>query len=141
MLGEIPLTHPGARGVAFIDSNEGICGVAKDNISQEMLSRIAEMFRALSDEVRLRLMLRLRRGEANVTRLVEELGVGQASVSKHLATLRRAGLVTVRREGNHAIYSVRDQSVFQVCHLVCECVKRQHAENSAALEGEMDFQI
>ncbi len=57
------------------------------------------MFRAFSDRTRLRLLNMLRTGETCVCDLVAVLDVPQPKVSRHLAYLRRAGLVTVRREG------------------------------------------
>ena len=56
-------------------------------------------FRAFSDRTRLRLLNLLRGGETCVCDLVEVLGVPQPKVSRHLAYLRRAGLVVARREG------------------------------------------
>jgi ArsR family transcriptional regulator len=106
-----------------------------------MTSRIVERLRAIADEVRIRILIRLKKGECNVTTLVEELKVGQASISKHLAVLRRAGIVTVRRGGNQSFYSIKDSSVFQVCHLICEGVKRQQVELNQALDGNVDFDI
>lgn len=57
------------------------------------------MFRAFSDRTRLRLLNMLRTGETCVCDLIEVLEVPQPKVSRHLAYLRRAGLVTARREG------------------------------------------
>lgn len=113
----------------------------KENLAPEMNQRIVERLRAIADEVRLQLLLRLRRGECNVTTLVEETGVGQASVSKHLAVLRRVGIVTVRRQGNQSFYSIKDSSVFQVCQIVCDRIRKEQTEIAAALHGKMDFEI
>ena len=57
------------------------------------------MFRAFSDRTRLRLLNLLREGERCVCELVEVLGLPQSKVSRHLAYLRRAGLVRARKEG------------------------------------------
>ncbi len=57
------------------------------------------MFRAFSDRTRLRLLNLLRGGEICVCDLVEVLGASQPLVSRHLAYLRRAGLVEARKEG------------------------------------------
>lgn len=57
------------------------------------------MFRAFSDRTRLRLLNMLRSGETCVCDLVAVLGVPQPKVSRHLAYLRRAGLVVARKEG------------------------------------------
>ena len=59
----------------------------------------SEIFAALSDRTRLRLLNLLRGGERCVCDLVDGVGAPQPTVSRHLATLRRAGLVRARREG------------------------------------------
>lgn len=64
------------------------------------------MFRAFSDRTRLRLLNMLRTGETCVCDLVEVLAVPQPKVSRHLAYLRRAGLVTARKEGFWMHYSL-----------------------------------
>lgn len=57
------------------------------------------MFRAFSDRTRLRLLHLLRGGELCVCDLVGVLAVPQPKVSRHLAYLRKAGLVLARKEG------------------------------------------
>lgn len=64
------------------------------------------MFRAFSDRTRLRILNLLRGGEACVCDLVEVLAVAQPKVSRHLAYLRRAGLVVGRRDGLWMHYSL-----------------------------------
>lgn len=101
--------------------------------SPEMLKQAADRLRSLADEVRLRLLLRLRRGEANVSTLVSDLGIAQASVSKHLALLRQQGIVKVRRSGAMAFYSLRDESAMEIVRITFECVRRHHSETSQAI--------
>lgn len=105
----------------------------KNEMSDEMVGRVVERLRALADETRVRLLLRLKTGECNVTSLAEELGVGQASVSKHLNVLKQVGILSVRREGTQAFYAVRDQSIFELCKLVCDGVVRHAQAEHAAL--------
>jgi ArsR family transcriptional regulator, arsenate/arsenite/antimonite-responsive transcriptional repressor len=57
------------------------------------------MFRAFSDRTRLRLLNMLRTGETCVCDLVTVLDVPQPKVSRHLAYLRKAGLVVARKQG------------------------------------------
>ncbi len=57
------------------------------------------IFRALSDSTRLRILSLLQSGELCVCELVDILDVPQPTVSRHLAYLRKAGLVRVRKEG------------------------------------------
>lgn len=101
----------------------------------ELIGKVADRFAALADERRLRLLLRLRQGECNVTVLTHELGLGQASVSKHLAVLKRVGLVEATRRGTQAVYRVRDESVFEMCKHVCDGVVRQMREEHAVLQS------
>ena len=62
-------------------------------------------FKALADEVRLRLLHILNRHELNVNELVLILEMGQSRVSRHLKILSAAGLLVWRREGLHVFYS------------------------------------
>lgn len=105
----------------------------KNQMSDGMLVKVAGRFAALSDELRLRMLLRLKTGEASVNELSVELGVAQPSVSKHLAVLRQVGLVDVRRQGTSAIYFVKDRSIFDLCSLVCDGVARFATEQHQAL--------
>lgn len=70
-------------------------------------ARVGEWFRAFSDRTRLRILHLLRGGaEVCVGDLVAVLGAPQATVSRHLAYLRRAGLVRVRKDGPWKHYSL-----------------------------------
>jgi ArsR family transcriptional regulator len=64
------------------------------------------MFRAFSDRTRLRILALLHGGEMCVGDLVTILRVAQPSTSRHLAYLRRAGLVTVRKCGLWKFYAL-----------------------------------
>ncbi len=70
------------------------------------LSGITRQFRALSDETRLRVVDQLRGGEQCVCELTAALDLGQSLLSFHLKTLKDAGLVTDRRDGRWAYYSL-----------------------------------
>ena len=69
---------------------------------------LVQVFKLLSDETRLRILLYLARaGELHVTALCDKLAQSQPAVSHHLALLRVAGLIEARRDGKHNYYSVR----------------------------------
>ena len=69
-------------------------------------SPLAQLFQALGNDVRLRLLALLGPNEVCVCHLVEALGLPQPLVSQHLATLRTAGIVTARREGKWMHYRI-----------------------------------
>ena len=94
------------------------------HFNPEMVARVAERLRALADERRIMLLMRLQDGEANVSTLAAACGLGQASASKHLASLKQVGLIDSRRVGTQTIYRVSDPSVFDLCDIVCEGVRR-----------------
>ncbi len=68
--------------------------------------RIERFFVALSDRTRLRLLNLMRENEVCVCFLVEALQCPQPTISRHLAYLRRAGLVSARKEGRWMHYQI-----------------------------------
>ena len=74
--------------------------LAKPRIVEEPRNVTLEVYRALADPIRLELLAQIAaRGPVCVCHLEEELPYTQSRISKHLATLRSAGLVSSRREG------------------------------------------
>jgi len=70
------------------------------------LANLCRLFRVLSDETRLKLLLTLRGGEQHVTELCKKLRLPQPTVSHHLGLLRVHGLVKNRRKGKLVYYSL-----------------------------------
>jgi ArsR family transcriptional regulator len=64
----------------------------------------SRLFKALADETRLRIVALLSHGELCVCHFAEALRLSQPKVSRHLATLRSAGVVEYRREGTWVYY-------------------------------------
>ena len=70
--------------------------------------RMDEVFKALGDPIRLRILRMLaENGEVCVCRIVEELEMNQPAVSHHMAKLKQAGLLNFRKEGQWIHYSLR----------------------------------
>jgi DNA-binding transcriptional ArsR family regulator len=77
-------------------------------VSDQVVRDLAQVFKLLSDETRLRILFYLaQNNELHVTDLCNRLGQSQPAVSHHLALLRVSGLIESRREGKHNFYSVR----------------------------------
>lgn len=89
---------------------------------------IARRFRVLGEPMRIRLLDRLREGEATVGDLTEATGATQQNVSKHLGVLLDAGIVGRRKDGNLAYYRIVDDSIFVICETVCGTVRQQLTE-------------
>ena len=68
--------------------------------------RIAQLCNALADQARVEIIARLLHGEKCVCDLTDALGTGQSRLSYHLKVLKDAGLVTDRREGRWAYYTL-----------------------------------
>lgn len=76
------------------------------------------VFKALADEQRRKLLRLLRGGEQPAGALADALGLKPATVSHHLALLRSAGLVRVRRDGQQRIYALNTSAVEDVLLLI-----------------------
>ena len=74
----------------------------------------ADAFRLLSDPNRIKILWALLQGETSVNCLADLIGASPSGVSQHLAKLRLAGLVTVRREGTFAYYAAADTHVHRL---------------------------
>ncbi|MCF0113535.1 MAG: helix-turn-helix transcriptional regulator, partial [Bacilli bacterium] len=81
-----------------------------------------------SDFTRLKILYALEEGEKSVTEIVEMIGASQSLVSHQLATLKKADLVRVRKEGTHAFYSLSDDHVEQLLTMVYEHVTEKEGD-------------
>lgn len=72
------------------------------------------MFHAISDPTRRAILELLREGERSVSALLEGFRISQPALSQHLAVLRRAGLVSNRRDGRRRLYSLRPEPLAEV---------------------------
>lgn len=74
-------------------------------IPDRAVRELVELLRGLADRTRLHILLLLvRHGELNVSRIGEEVGQSQPAVSHHLNHLKRTGLVEYRRDGKFNFY-------------------------------------
>ena len=80
-------------------------------------SSLELIFRALADLTRLRLLNLIGNREICVCYFVEILGISQPKISRHLAYLRRAGIVTARRDGkwmHYRFFMPRDEAAASI---------------------------
>ena len=81
------------------------------NVSEDALSDLAELFKVFGDSTRIKILYDLFRGEKNVTEICADLEMNQSAISHQLKLLKTARLVTARREGKQMIYSLADEHV------------------------------
>lgn len=83
--------------------------------AQETVRDLVHVFKLLADETRLRILFLLQRhGEMNVLELCKQLQQRQPSVSHHLALLRAANMIVMRREGKHNFYRIGEPQCEQM---------------------------
>jgi DNA-binding transcriptional ArsR family regulator len=99
----------------------------KQMLTPAALGLIAARFKVLAEPLRLRMLIALSDGELSVTEIAEAVEASQPNISKHLKMLQDAGLVTRRQEGNTAYCSVADESVFELCDVVCSSLRKRLA--------------
>ena len=103
-------------------------------LPDDLVELIARRFRAVGEPMRIRLLDRLRDGEATVGELSEGLDASQQNVSKHLAVLADAGILGRRKDGTHVYYRIVDEGVLQLCEDVCGSLQQQLRTLSALVD-------
>lgn len=76
--------------------------------------RIAEIFKALSDENRVEILIMLSKGEKCACKLLEELEVSQPTLSHHMKILCDSKLVNARKEGRWMHYSLSQEGINEI---------------------------
>jgi ArsR family transcriptional regulator len=108
----------------------------------------SNLFKALGDETRLRIVALLSYGELCVCHLEEALGLSQPKVSRHLGILRLTGVVQRRREGSWVYYALArqaDQDCQQQLHTLVKifakrAVLRRDLERLVKIRGPLSCQ-
>mgnify|MGYP000694592233 CR=1 FL=1 len=81
---------------------------------KEQAAKAVQLLKQLGNEDRLLLLCQLSQGEYNVGQLEEILDIQQPTLSQQLGVLRRAGLVSTRKEGKQIFYTVADMQALAV---------------------------
>lgn len=81
------------------------------SIDTTVANQMAELFSALSDASRIRILAGLVEGEKNVSALAGAADISESAVSHHLRHLRQMRLVRTRKDGRHVYYTLDDKHV------------------------------
>jgi len=104
-------------------------------LPEPLIELIAQRFRLMGEPMRIKILDRLRDGSGTVGVIASDLGATQQNVSKHLGALHEGRLISRSKEGNSVRYAIADETVFELCELVCGGLRTQLAELDAILEG------
>jgi DNA-binding transcriptional ArsR family regulator len=104
-------------------------------LPEALVEMLARRFHVIGEPMRIRLLDRLRDGEATVHELAEGMGASQQNVSRHLAMLHDAGILARRKDGTQVVYRVVDEGVFELCESVCGSLQRGVVDLHAILAG------
>lgn len=92
----------------------------------------AQVFKAFCDVNRLQILEILRSGEKCACKLLEELRIGQSTLSHHMKILCDSGIVNGRKEGKWTYYSISESGSRHACELLeILTAKRRCADNSS----------
>ncbi len=74
-------------------------------------AQFADIFKALADETRVKIMQMLNTRPRAVNEIVDFFNLAQPTISRHLMVLRQSGLVTAKRRGQQVIYAVNEETL------------------------------
>ncbi len=105
--------------------------------SAERLNEMkAEVIAAMAHPIRLAIIDCLKGGdEVCVCKIAEIIGAGRPNVSRHLAVMVKAGIITGRKQGLWVYYRLRCACVLDFLGCIENVIRQQHDELSAALNG------
>jgi ArsR family transcriptional regulator len=89
------------------------------------MNELLMIFKALSDETRLRIIKLLEQGELCVCDIVAALDMVQPKVSFHLSALKEAGLIKDRKQGKWIHYSLNEKDMFRRLLILSACERMQ----------------
>jgi ArsR family transcriptional regulator len=102
--------------------------MSSESPKQTLFAQFAAVAKAVAHPHRLELLEQLAQGERSVEVLADRIRVSIANASQHLQHMRRAGLVTARREGKFVFYRLTDSTVLDLLASVRRIAERNSAE-------------
>jgi ArsR family transcriptional regulator len=94
----------------------------------------AELCSAMGNSVRLQIVHLLNEGPKRVNAIAEELGVTQATVSRHLAILRNVGILSAQRQGTDILYQIVNPKITEICEAMRSVLAERETLRSEILQ-------
>lgn len=93
------------------------------NLSEEMLTKLSELYKMFGDRTRIRILCVLLDHECCVSEISRELDMTQSAISHQLSTLKASTLVKSRRDGKTIYYSLDDEHVEMILSMGVEHIR------------------
>jgi DNA-binding transcriptional ArsR family regulator len=103
-----------------------------------LLEMEAELFHAMGNASRLKIVYMLQNGPQCVSDLAKDMGLSQPAVSRHLAALRRPGVVIAQRHAQEVLYQLANPKIVAVCNLMREVLSERIAHSSEIAQAFPD---
>jgi len=100
---------------------------------------VARYFALLSERTRLKILHAICNDERSVGAIVDATGATQTNVSRHLALMHRAGVVSRRRDGSTVYYRVTDPEFVEICRTVCVRIAGRIGEGQTLRRDLLEF--
>lgn len=84
--------------------------------------------------MRLQIVHLLNEGPKRVNTIAEELGLSQATISRHLAVLRNVGILSAQRQGTDMIYQIVNPKITEICEAMRSVLAEREALRSEILQ-------
>jgi ArsR family transcriptional regulator len=94
-------------------------------IDQDMINFESRFLKAIAQTTRLKILYFLKDGEKCACKIIPKMKGDQSSISRHLISLKNAGILESRKEGVSVYYKIKDKRVFSILGLVDDMLKAQ----------------
>jgi ArsR family transcriptional regulator len=109
--------------------------MSRESPKRALFAQFASVAKAVAHPHRLELLEQLAQGERNVETLAARVGLSIANASQHLQQMRRAGLLTARREGKYIFYALADEATLDLLSALRKTAERNLAEVERVVNG------
>ncbi len=107
------------------------------------MGQVGKVFKAMSDRTRREILELLREGDRTAGEIAERFSLTKPAISHHLSVLKEAELAEERRDGQHIIYSLREDSILEawdgfLANLCRDKLEKREAQRKKRAEARED---
>ncbi len=103
-------------------------------MNQNLIDFESTFLKAIAQPTRLKILYFLKDGEKCQCKIIPQMKEDQSSISRHLTSLKNAGILESRKEGVSVYYKIKDRRVFSILALVDDMLKTQVKEEAKVMK-------